>query len=286
MKGPAVKNLDKYDYLMLRGEASLQKKQQSAAVTAYQDAAKETSDPTKAGVAKAMVKLLQQSKGFQFTPKPSSDPTHPATPLNILDQNDRKLALAALFDDEWKPAHAKIDQLKKRSSSLPPIIEAADLAGQMRGLEIAATGSDTQTSTALGDLTDSAAKLMNDYLEAKTKRVDDIDRLANMTIGSTVNDTQRRGLTAPQITELKEVVATCGKLTLAAQAVEKSAGPKASDFKTIGEKSADLGKRADTTLNADYSEYIDPNNNRGIVRPGEQSQQGVRGPRGYPVQVK
>ena len=137
---------------MIRGEAYLQLKQQSSAIQAYTQAGKETTDPTKAGVAKAMVTLLQKSHAFSYTPKPSNDPTKPSAPLNLLDPNDRKMALAALFDDEWKPTQAKIDAYKKQgTTSLVPILQAASLAGEMRGLELAATGDDKQTSTALSD---------------------------------------------------------------------------------------------------------------------------------------
>ena len=85
----------------------------------------------------------------------------------------------------------------------------------MRGLEIAATGSDAETSTALSDLTDNAAKLMTDYLDRETKRVDDIDTRANRPTDETATNgySPRTGLTAAQNTELKDVVATCQKLS-------------------------------------------------------------------------
>ena len=50
LKGAAAKDVDKFDVLMLRGEAQLQLKQQGPAVESYTKAIKETSDPTKAGV--------------------------------------------------------------------------------------------------------------------------------------------------------------------------------------------------------------------------------------------
>src|SRR2546423_2177900 len=189
LKGAAAKDVDKYDVLMLRAEAQLQLKQQGPAVESYNKAIKQTSDPTKAGVPKAMVTLIQKSKAFMYTPKPSNDPTHPGAPLNILDPKERKIALKALFDDEWKPTQAKIDALKKKgNSSLTPIIEASGLAGEMRGLEIAATGTDAQTSTALSDLTDNASRLMTDYLDRSTKRVEDVDRAANLPQSNNINE--------------------------------------------------------------------------------------------------
>jgi hypothetical protein len=269
LKGAAAKDVDKYDVYMLRAEAQLQLKQQGPAAQSYTLAAKATTDPTKAGVPKAMVTLLQKSRGFMYTPKPTNDPTKTIAPLNILDEKERKTALASLFEDEWKPTQVKIDALKKQgNTSLTPIIEAASLAGEMRGLEMAATGTDTQTSSALSDLTDSAAKLMTDYLDRESKKVDDIDRAANLPQSNNANETNRMGLTASQATDLKDIIATCGKLFAASDLVAASAGAKSSDFKSIGMRSSDLGKKADEVLNADYSAMLDNGVNRPPVRGG------------------
>jgi hypothetical protein len=280
LKGAAAKDVDKYDVLMLRAEAQLQLKQQGPAVESYNKAIKETSDPTKAGVPKAMVTLIQKSKAFMYTPKPSNDPTHPGAPLNILEPKERKMALKALFDDEWKPTQAKIDALKKRgNTSLTPIIEASGLAGEMRGLEIAATGTDAQTSTALADLTDNASRLMTDYLDRSTKRVEEVDRAANLPQSNNMNETNRMGLTAAEANDLRDIAATCEKLTLAADQVAASAGAKSADFKSISGKAADLGKHANDVLNADYTNPIDNGNNNRIQRGGEQVPTG----RGVPM---
>src|SRR5829696_6272433 len=61
LKGAAAKDVDKYEVQMLRAEAYLQQKQQGQAVTSYQAAIKETKDPTKAGLPRAMITLLQKS---------------------------------------------------------------------------------------------------------------------------------------------------------------------------------------------------------------------------------
>jgi hypothetical protein len=274
VKGPAAKDIDRYDVLLLRAEAQLQLKQQAPAIQSYNDAVKATDDPTKQGLPKAMVTLLQHSPGFKYTPKPSNDPTHPTTALNILDDADRKSALKALFDDEWKPKQAQIESLKKRSDqSLAPVLQASAIAGEMRGLELAATGSDTETSTALSDLTDNAAKLMTSYLDRASKRVDSIDTLANRPQDET-NTTgygARVGLSAAQNAELKDIIATCQKLQSAASQVGASAGSKDSDFKSIAQRAEDIGKRANDVLTADYSGNQNPNANEPIQRGGQQT---------------
>ncbi|HEX3355411.1 MAG TPA: hypothetical protein VHS31_00420 [Tepidisphaeraceae bacterium] len=271
LKGPAAKDIDKYEVLLLRAEAQMQLKQQSTASASYQQATKETADPSKAGVAKAMATLVQRSRAFMFTPKASSDPTKTIAPLNILDPTERKAALSALFDEEWTPTQAKIDAFKKQgATSLPPILQAADLAGEMRGLEIAATGKDTKTSTALSDLTENASKLMNDYLERATRDVEDIDRKANYPVDTTTYQTTRRGLTSPQMADLKTIISNCQRLTLAAQQVASSAGANGAAFNSIAGKSTDLAKRASEVLNADYSELLNNNNaNNNIIRNGQ-----------------
>jgi hypothetical protein len=269
LKGPAAKEFSKSDVLMLRAEAYVRLKQQSQAIDAYKQATKETDDPTKAGLPKAMVKLIGQSKAFMYTPKPSSDPTKPSAPLDISDPAQRKIALKALFDDEWKPTQTKIDALKRQGTTqLPPILEAAQLAGEMRGLELAATGKDAQTSTALSDLTDSAAKLMTEYIDRQTRNVDDIDHDANRPQSNSANDTTRMGVTAVQAKDLKMIISNCEKLTVAAELVANSAGAKANDFRIISDRSTTLGKKATDVLNADYNQPLDYGRPTIITTPG------------------
>ncbi len=272
LKGPAAKDVDRYevpDKPAAEG-ADAASKQQSTAIASYQQATKETADPSKAGVAKAMMTLVQKSRAFMYTPKAGSDPTKTIAPLNLLDPTDRKAALAALFNEEWTPTQAKIDAFKKQgTTSLTPILQAADLAGEMRGLEIAATGKDEKTSNALSDLTENASKLMKDYLERSSRDVDNIDRQANYPVDTNTYQTTRRGLTSPQINDLKLIISNCQKLTLAAQQVASSAGAGGSEFRAISEKSSDLGKRANDVLTADYSLSLDnTNNNNNVIRGG------------------
>ena len=113
---------------------------------------------------------------------------------------------------------------------------------------------------------------MTDYLDRETKRVEDIDTRANRPTDDTATNgySPRTGLTAAQNTELKDVVATCQKLQLTAEQVAASAGPKGGDFKTIAQRSSDLGKRANDTLTADYSSSLNPNANLPIMRGGQQ----------------
>ena len=83
---------------------------------------------------------------------------------------------------------------------------------------------------------------MTDYLDRETRRLEDIDRAANLPSSDNINETSRRGLTAQQATDLKDITATCEKLTLAADQVAASAGPKGSDFHAISDRSKELGK--------------------------------------------
>jgi hypothetical protein len=215
-----------------------------------------------------------------YTPKANAaDPTRQTTPINIIDPVTRKQALAALFEDEWTPTQAKINVLKKQSTSLPPLLEAATLVGEMRGLEIAGTDSDTQTSKALSDLDESAARLMNDYLERTDKSVDSIQVLANSPIqsGPYGNSDQRQGLTGTQVSNLKDVVNTTAKLSLAAKQVAAASGDKGQDFGQIAAKSDDLHKKALDALNTDYSQPLQTNNNGPILNgPNGNTPNGVQ----------
>src|SRR5688572_10394377 len=103
IKGPAAQQYDRYELMMLRGEASLRTKAMPAAADAFAAAAKETTAPAKQAAAKANEILTRRSKQTGYVPtRASTRPTagvKPGQPMPILQPEDRKAAMNALLAD-------------------------------------------------------------------------------------------------------------------------------------------------------------------------------------------
>src|SRR5688572_22292419 len=130
LKGNAAKAYDRYDLLMLKGEAHLQTRAGSAAMAAFKQAAEEAPDPQAASVARATERLVRRSKNLAYEPA-VRDPDNPSRgagePIDIRDARRRRDALAALFADEMAAAAPRF-KAARSSRTLPPIAEAISAA--------------------------------------------------------------------------------------------------------------------------------------------------------------
>src|SRR6185503_20044475 len=103
MKGDAAKQYDRYDLMMLHGEAALRMKQNSVAMQSFAEAQKETTDDQKKAIARGTEILVRKSKQTGYTPRVTVRPApgeKPAGPMPIIEEADRKVALEALLADE------------------------------------------------------------------------------------------------------------------------------------------------------------------------------------------
>src|SRR5687767_4707678 len=71
LKGPAAQNVDRHQLYMLKAECHLQTKAGALALESYAAAAREAADPAARSFALAHEKLVKQSKGFAYSPKPT-----------------------------------------------------------------------------------------------------------------------------------------------------------------------------------------------------------------------
>ena len=252
LKGDAAKAYDRYDLFCLRGEACLKNKMMLPAAEAFAAAQKETTDPKKQGEARANELLIRRSRTGGYTPKPAphvaGTPTSkPAGPMPIVQSADRQAAMAALFKDEMTVVQPRLKAIET-SQSLNPVIDAARTLSDLGAIETAATGSSAQTKEIGAKLGDHAHQLIKDAIDKINTQTENIWSSAsssnpnNNLAGNTFNNSRNmRGLTSVDASHLKDIIATCDKITpVAAQLAEVTAND---DLKADGEAAKKAGTR-------------------------------------------
>ena len=263
LKGKAASVYDRYDLLRLKAEAHLRLKDASAATSAFAAAAKETEDEVARAECKASEIVIKRSKNLQFTPKADKKNQKPQ-PIDIADPEKRKEAFASLLAEEKAEAAPKL-KAARDAKTLPPIIEALKLIGDMRMLELAATGADGGADDSSKSLTDQALKLMSDAVKDMADLVADVEVAANDLQEISVpargpNGTatldrtyRRRGLMTQDTRDLKSTIADLKKLVPLARELAKSLGDEGKPFEKLAEDGAAVGNKAHEVLTTDYS---------------------------------
>ena len=259
---------DKAQLYALKGEAQLHLKQWSQASDAFAKAGKAATDPAVAATDTATALLVKKSPGGTYKPKqPAADGTKPS-PVGVASADDRKTALGYLFADEFAAAGPKLNAAKT-ATTLPQLLQAAQMATDLRQLEMAATGTDEKTKPEVAAIGDNAHTLIQTNLQTMTGRVADIRRSAETQStnyqqqrtanGGMVNVPQvtKAGLTQANVTELKQIQATCQKIGPAADAFAKvsadtgGAGGSAG-WDQLSAEATRTNSEAGDVLNANY----------------------------------
>ena len=182
LKGKDAAAFNKYDLLVMKGDAALHLHSKIVAVDAFKSAAEATDKPDDAAVAQATAELIRQSNSsLTYTRKTKTDKDDKPQPIDIVAPDSRKLAFAALETDIAARAKPKVDAAVK-SDSLVEVAQAAtdkDLVS-LKVMEIAADGSTSNTQLMLADLGNHASELMNAALDKLSQRLsDDVDAVNN-----------------------------------------------------------------------------------------------------------
>jgi hypothetical protein len=260
LKGNAAQGYDRVALYKLKAESHLRLKQNAPAIEAFTNAAKEATDAKIAGECNALALLVKRSPGGRYTPKqPLAGTTGKPAPIDILNLQTRKDAMAALFNDESKPALAKVESLKKQKA-LKPVMDGIRDLSTLRALELAATESDAATKQAISQLGSHANQLMADALKNMSTKVEQIATNANKTTNSqqTLPDGRvevvinKQGLNSTDKAALKDVIATCTNIGTACDEFVTALGSDGSGFAGTKGQSDQLGKRAEEVLNANY----------------------------------
>jgi hypothetical protein len=271
LKGDAAKAYDRHDLLVLRAETQLKLKDTAGAIASFEQAAKEAPDDKSRALDVATQMVLRKSKNLTFSPtkkgaKAGDKGAQKAEPIDVSDPEKRKDAFAALLAEQKEEVAPKV-KAAQNAKTLQPVIDALQAAGGMRTLELAATGEDGQVSTMVRDLSGRAQKMMADAVKDMGDTVKDIEQAANDLkevrvpvrtpgIGGGVSaerSYKKRGLTTPDVKDLKRVIADCQKLVPAVKELIEKLGDSGEEFKQIGKDAVDVGTKAHEVLTTDYA---------------------------------
>jgi hypothetical protein len=268
LKGAAGKAVDRYALFMLKGECHLQTKMIPQANDAYANAAKEpAATDAERAVAVAYGALLKATKAYAYTPRRVTATEGHASPIDILDKENRRRAFLAMLADEQAANEAKF-KAAKAAKSLPPIAETFKPLAAMEGYERAATDDVVKVKELRGELLAKSKKILADALRDMSKRVGDVGKEAN-TFYETVQEVygrapngfpttrkervfKKKGLTEANTDLLKEATTTCDKLTLALGEVAKGLGVEETELDPFGDEARRVRKEVDKILDTDY----------------------------------
>jgi len=247
------KGYDKATLLALKAESHLQLKQYAPAADAYNSAAKDSSDPQMATIYKALSLLIHKSPGGSYQPRqPTTRPVDAngkPTPINIIDMNQRGEAMNALLADETKVVSAKIEPLTKQNT-LPPLMEGIKQIGDLRAIEMAATGKDEASKQLVGSLADHAAELMSNAIKTMSANVDEIQKHADESTSSGMyNVTTRAGLTSTDRNTLNEIINTAKNISSACDQFTAAIKTPSSGFDGVKKDADALSKHAADVIN-------------------------------------
>ena len=296
LKGEAAKAYDRHSLLRLKGEAQLKLKDVTGAAASFEQAAKEAPDDKARAVDLATQVVIKRSKNLTFmpTPKKGAKPGDKAAdkgpdkagdkagPVDIADPAMRKHAFAALFAEQKAEVEPRVKGAKD-AKTLPPVVDALQAAGGLRNLELAATDDDAQVKAMVQELTARAEKMMGGAVRDMADAVTQIEESANrlqevltpVRIGPggagggggayAERSYKKRGLTTPDIKDLRRVISDCQKLVPAAKELVDKLGESGEPFKQIGKDAVDVGNQAQKVLTTDYGSA--GMQNEGLRRP-------------------
>lgn len=276
LKGDAAGQYDRHELLRLKAESHLNIKDTAAAASAFAAAAKEAPDDAARAQDKASELVVKRSKNLQFTPKPAKKGGKTG-PFDITTMESRKEAFAALLEEE-KAAAGPALKNAKAAKSLPPIVDGLKKVGDLRMLELAATGADAEATKLIEGLAGQAHKLMDQAVQDMTSLVNDVERSANDVQPVAVpargpggrgsilyQSAKRRGLTTRDTQDLKRTIADLEKLVPIARDLAESVGEAGKQFEKVADDGETVGNQAQKVLTTDYGDT--PMRSEGLRRP-------------------
>jgi len=248
LKGPDAAQYDKHDLLLMKGEASLRTHQKSNAADAFKQAAAVAVEPNDIAVANATAELIRQASGtLKYQPKTKASKDDKPQPIDIVEADSRKLAFAALETDMEAVIKPRVDAALKSTKLADVATEAKDPGlAVLRPIEIAASGSDTDTKQMLGDLGHHAYAMMDGTLDKLIDRIKaDVDAVNNrnkpVVAGQATNNAASNAATSKNafITEISNVSNSAKEISDYAVALAPLFGDT-TDFNPLRKKESEI----------------------------------------------
>jgi methyl-accepting chemotaxis protein len=272
VKGDAAVQTDRAAIEALKADAYLHLKQNGPASEAYTAAAKDCTDPKEAGLYRATALLVRRSRGQNYIPKTSTaDSKEKPAPIDILAEDSRRKAFAALFADESRATSSKVESIKNKQS-LKPIMDVLHDVLDLRAVELAGTDSDEQSKKMVGEVADHAGKLMDEAIKNLSATVEKINTTANQSTQHRKNSAygsgemviSKRGLSSTDKNTLEDVIATTKDIESAVDQMSASMGDQAGQITDVKQHASTLANRANEVLKADYTDQSTRPNNTPI----------------------
>jgi hypothetical protein len=179
-----------------------------------------------------------------------------AAPIPIIDQASRKQAFAALLSDELAGAGAKV-KAATSATSLPPVVEAARLLGDLRALELASGAEGGQVKQMGATIGGQAHKLIANAMNGMDRRVEEVWDSASRTrvrtnrAGFVERAYGLQGMTSVEANDLKGIIATLEKVVPVARDLAAVTG--GAELTDDAREAVRLYDRAQQVLTFDYA---------------------------------
>jgi hypothetical protein len=254
LKGESAAQYDRHEMLVLKAESHLRLGDAEPAAKAFDDAAAAAKDEHAAALDRATALLARRSRQNIYKSKTTSSTLGAGERLSLLDPVGRKLALRALYEDERAASQKRLEVPPR--ASMNDLLAALDVAVPLRALELGATGASGEVDGLITPLCTRAHELMRDEVKSMSSRVDKLDKAANKKkkMGSAY---RKRGLSAEEQGELRDVARACEQVGLAARQFADVAPANAERFTALRGDAQALHERATRVLNTDYTIIYD-----------------------------
>jgi hypothetical protein len=250
LKGADADQYPKRDLFEMKGEVNMHLKAKGAAADAFMSAAKATDKPDEAAADIGVALLIKASGGtMKYTPKTKADKTDKPEPIDIVDPESRKKALAALAKDMLAVRQPKVDAALK-STNFDQINAAGKDLLDVKDVEIAQTGAATDSKQVMGDLGNHATKLIGDAMDGMAEKLqNELDAYEKAASGKSAGAGQsQRSVSLSTLGRDAQTTASNAKaLGQEAQLLSGTFGDVA-DFHLIETKSKELVSGADRLL--------------------------------------
>ncbi len=273
LRGAAAQQYDHYELLMMKAEAHTQLKANSAAIAAFNEAAKEPNiTHDKAAIASASANLIKSSQGMVYKRKvPGTQPSDPKS-YDVLDRENRKQAFAALAADLNSLLQSKA-KAATTATNLRGVVDVLHALGDLKNAEIAAGDATPMADALLTPLVAHAKDLSSKALADDRNRVDVIEKSANTVIdvvdrqhinsggygGQTIQVTRykKQGLIGNDMSNLKSLIQDCQTISAGDKQLADMFGDVGKPLLDVSAEADKLSDRAKVILNTDYSVTAD-----------------------------
>lgn len=228
--GRVRKGVSRYELLEVKGEALLGLKLFDSAADTYRSMAKLAPTIREARIDRATADLISRSVAGYYAPQHRTDHGLGPVRINILPISSRRDAMRAFYKDQWTTLKPRVAAALQRSELGPllrlfvPLRRAVDAQTAAKPKATQATDDSLQVSDSAESAVDSSTEriviLTTRGLESMDTRIKAIITSSNTLIFFR-RRTAPRGVTQPEVNELRNMIQTCRDILAMIQRFER-----------------------------------------------------------------